>query len=359
MHNLYNTDIPLDPIILTELALLLPPCPVTRIRSPWKSEPTLICLSLLGAGSFGKVYHADDLSAIVSPTGYAVKCVDMVRTLSGGGDDSTNKSNPSSTSRNAINPPKYVSILLNEIVIMNQLTCDNVVRYYGCWAEAENSSQLVLDKSRLEKYIQQILQDSSAVASSGSPLSHIFIKMELCHTTLKHYLEKWSHRGDEISILLQIAAGLCYVDNKLFIHRDIKPGNIFCKIEPSGCLTWKLGDFGLAVKISDEGNSGVAGTFTYQSPEMRKHLKYTAKTDLFSLGLVAVEIIHHDRGKFNRFDIFTELRRLEDLERRNYLNRCASGKSHNLIKIINRLLTVSPANRLCSEKLCELLCRVK
>ncbi|OXA61801.1 putative serine/threonine-protein kinase GCN2 [Folsomia candida] len=342
-----------------DLTLLLPPHPATPLRSQWAADTSVVCVSLLGKGSFGKVYQAEDLSAIVSPTGYAIKCIDMIQTIGFSDDDSTNVTNTVlTTTRTNVHLQKYVTLLLNEIQIMDQLTCDHVVRYYGCWAENRESSQLLLNKASLEKFIQGLLDnfgDAVSSATNGSGMSQIFIKMELCYTTLKHYLENWFIIGDEVSILKQVAAGLRYVHEKLFIHRDIKPGNIFCKVGPSGDLTWKIGDFGLAVKCKNGGNIGAAGTHLYQGPELRKHTNYTIKTDSYSLGLVGLEIIHSTRKSFNRFEVFTELRGLGDADRRRFLNVCSAGKFKNLAKIINKLRVVDAESRLCSRELYDLL----
>ncbi|XP_035712641.1 G-type lectin S-receptor-like serine/threonine-protein kinase SD1-13 [Folsomia candida] len=303
---------------------------------PWKTNPSLICLSPLGEGFFGKVYQVEDQSAIVPPTEYAIKCIDMVKKLKSCSPSYTTSGEESSRTRQ-----NCMTTLLNEMQIMDQLSCDHVVRYYGCWAEAEDCSQLLLTKSRLEKYIREVIEhcNSSASYIPSSPLSHIFIRMELCNITLKKYLEVFRWR-DELGIVTQIAAGLLYVHRKGYIHRDIKPGNIFCKVESGGKSTWKVGDFGLTVMSSEVGNSGVAGTYLYQSPEMRNELSYTDRTDLYSLGLVGAEILHGIRKNFNRNDVFAHLRKLGGTERRNYLNSCYAGKYKKLICIINQLLNV-------------------
>ncbi|XP_021959594.2 uncharacterized protein LOC110855496 [Folsomia candida] len=348
-------DIQLSPFIPSDLAsVLLPPLQnILPLPSPWRSDSSLVCYSILGKGSYGAVYRAEDLAAI-SHTEYAIKCVDIIKTLSECDESHTNSTSSSPfPSERSIYLKKYVTTLLNEIEIMDQLTCDHVVRSYGCWAEAENSSQLVLNKPRLERFIRRLIATASASSTQDSPL--IFIKMELCHTNLKTYLEKWSQPGDEVSILRQVAAGLRYVHEKFFIHRDLKPGNIFCKIEPTGSLKWKIGDFGLAVVSKETGNAEVAGTYLYQSPEMRNKLEYKVNTDCYSLGLIGVEVVHEERKSFERFVVFGKLRGLSGVERRNYLNKCCRGRFTTLVKIIDKLLNVDVTKRPCSARLCDML----
>ncbi|XP_021965893.2 LEAF RUST 10 DISEASE-RESISTANCE LOCUS RECEPTOR-LIKE PROTEIN KINASE-like 1.1 isoform X2 [Folsomia candida] len=351
------SDIPLQPIPAVVQHLLPPPHPIIHLTPPWQSNPSLTCISLLGEGFFGKVYQVEDQAAIVPPTRYAIKCVDMAKTLrSCSGPSNTSSATSSTTFPGTISLQNSMNLLLNEMQIMDQLSSDHVVRYYGCWAEAEDCSQLVLTKSRLEEYIHELIEDSnnSATSTQNSPLSHIFIRMELCHSTLKHYLQAYPEQGgDEISIVQQVATGLLYVHSKGYIHRDIKPGNIFFKVESSsGKLTWKIGDFGLAVMSRDEGNVGAAGTYLYQSPEMRERLRYTDKTDLYSLGLVWVEILSRD---LDRSAVFVHLRNFSGIERRKYLNNCCRGKFKKVVKIVDQLLIADPESRICSDKLCNLL----
>ncbi|OXA64342.1 putative serine/threonine-protein kinase GCN2 [Folsomia candida] len=221
------SNIPLQPI-LPELQTLHPLSPpIIHLTPPWKSNPSLICLFVLGEGSFGKVYKFEDKVAIGRSTGYAIKCIDMAKTLRSCSGPSGISSTKSAISTRNTSLQNSMNILLNEMQIMDQLSSDHVVRYYGCWAEAEDCTQLVLTQSRLEEYINELIADSnnSMTSTQSSPLSHIFIRMELCHTTLKHYLQAYPEHGeDEISIVQQVATGLLYV-HTVFVHEKLVMGD--------------------------------------------------------------------------------------------------------------------------------------
>jgi eukaryotic-like serine/threonine-protein kinase len=84
------------------------------------------------------------------------------------------------------------------------------------------------------------------------------------------------------------------------IHRDLKPDNIFIAQEDEGRIA-KVLDFGLA-KIARGGDGSgedtgmttpgaVLGTFGYMSPEQLSGEHVDERTDLFSLGVIAVEMI--------------------------------------------------------------------
>jgi len=91
--------------------------------------------------------------------------------------------------------------------------------------------------------------------------------------------------------LSQIASALQHAHNHGIVHRDLKPTNLF--FGEDGRLV--LGDFGIARDTHDcEGTDPgrAVGTFAYMSPEqICADRKITGKSDLYSLGCVAYEML--------------------------------------------------------------------
>ncbi|KAK2368168.1 putative leucine-rich repeat receptor serine/threonine-protein kinase [Trifolium repens] len=105
----------------------------------------------------------------------------------------------------------------------------------------------------------------------------------------------WSTRK---TICVGIARGLAYLheESRLkVVHRDIKATNVLLDTN----LDPKISDFGLA-KLDEEDNTHIstriAGTYGYMAPEYAMHGYLTDKADVYSFGIVALEIVS---GKSN------------------------------------------------------------
>lgn len=114
-----------------------------------------------------------------------------------------------------------------------------------------------------------------------------FLHRELSHEC--DILLSWVQRFNIVVGLASVLAYLHQECEQRVIHRDIKTANILL----DGNLNPRLGDFGLA-KLMDHDMSPVstltAGTMGYLAPEYLQYGKATDKTDVFSFGVVVLEV---------------------------------------------------------------------
>uniref|UniRef100_M4DAZ9 Uncharacterized protein n=1 Tax=Brassica campestris TaxID=3711 RepID=M4DAZ9_BRACM len=113
----------------------------------------------------------------------------------------------------------------------------------------------------------------------------------------------WSQR---YNIIEGIARGILYLhqDSQLtIIHRDLKASNILLDAN----MNPKISDFGLSTIFATEQTRGntrrIAGTYGYMSPEYAMHGQYSMKSDIYSFGVLVLEIISGKKnGSVYRMD---------------------------------------------------------
>jgi serine/threonine protein kinase len=121
----------------------------------------------------------------------------------------------------------------------------------------------------------------------------VFIIMELVEgETVQNLLEREKILSipRTIDFLIQICSGLDYAHQRGIVHRDIKSANMF--VRNDGLL--KLLDFGLSCPPGTE-NVDFTGSIPYMSPEEIKGEAVDQRTDIYSLGITAYEMVTGQR----------------------------------------------------------------
>jgi len=174
------------------------------------------------------------------------------------------------------NPPKVA------VKILDESLCDESKYIKRFHREAYISSKLINHPNIVKIY------------GYGSTENIHYILMEYVDGKDLGYYIKMKKRfsiNGVLSILLMVCSSLGLAHRKKIIHRDIKPQNIIL----DGNNNIKVTDFGIAkvygmsnITLKDE---NVMGTAFYMAPEQIKGINIDARTDIYSLGIVAYELL--------------------------------------------------------------------
>ncbi|XP_024161562.2 L-type lectin-domain containing receptor kinase IX.1 [Rosa chinensis] len=153
-------------------------------------------------------------------------------------------------------------VSINEVKIISRLIHRNLVQFIG-WCHEQGECLLVY-----------------AYMPNTSLDTHLFGN----RTTLQ-----WDNR---YKIALGLASALHYLHEDAehcVLHRDIKPANVLLNDD----FSTKLGDFGIAKLVDARLRSQttkLVGTFGYMAPEYATEGRASKESDMYSFGVVALEI---------------------------------------------------------------------
>ncbi|KAM6352358.1 eukaryotic translation initiation factor 2-alpha kinase 1 isoform 2-T2 [Alca torda] len=165
----------------------------------------------------------------------------------------------------------------------------------------------------------------------------LHIQMQLCEISLWDWIvdrnKRCNERTEETSslyhlvdvrwtmkIFQELLEGVCYIHSVGVMHRDIKPRNIFLYGSDHRV---KIGDFGLACKdllwddadqwFKTERINGLThtwgvGTCLYASPEQLQGSHYDFKSDMYSMGVILLELFQPFGTEMERTEVLTQLR---------------------------------------------------
>lgn len=151
------------------------------------------------------------------------------------------------------------------------------------------------------------------------------------------------------AIMGEVAAALQLAHDRGITHRDLKPGNIVVHRYESGERVYKVIDFGLAAMkaASDETRltdpALFLGTLAYAAPEQIRGDPVTPATDIYSMGVIAYEMLTGTRpfDAGNRVTLINQMLTVRPVSPATH----RSGLSAAVDQAVMRALAKEPAER--------------
>jgi len=153
---------------------------------------------------------------------------------------------------------------------------------------------------------------------------------------------------DKLKIMLGIAFGLEYAHKAGVMHRDIKPANVRVLDNQSV----KIMDFGIAKSVDASGDitmTGITvGSSSYMSPEQIGGDTIDFRTDIFSFGILAYELLSYEKPfrNENLFQLLEQIVKEDPVP----LSEVAPELPRALVDVVEKAMAKQPEDRFASAK---------
>jgi class 3 adenylate cyclase len=198
-------------------------------------------------------------------------------------------------------------LLIEGYRILRQIGAGGMASVFLAQSQEDGPPQVLkimpLDSFCGDDGLQRFIQEYALLAQVDNPhvarihrqdfsAGHAYIAMEYFPGgDLRARIAKGITPQEAIGYVRQTAQGLEAIHAQGIVHRDLKPDNLMLRHDG----TLALADFGVAKQVSmlimNTGHGDIVGTPSYLSPEQARGERVDARCDLYSLGVLAYELL--------------------------------------------------------------------
>ncbi|KAL2053318.1 hypothetical protein ABVK25_006311 [Lepraria finkii] len=209
----------------------------------------------IGQGASGSVYVAKIQESAISPVAKRIY------------KSYGSKSQVAIKQMDLRNQPRK-ELIVNEIIVMKESSHPNIVNFLDSFLQEGNNELWVVMEFMEGGALTDVIDNNPHVTEAQIST--------ICNETCK---------------------GLAHLHSQNIIHRDIKSDNVL--LDARGNV--KITDFGFCAKLTDQKSkrATMVGTPYWMAPEVVKQKEYGSKVDMWSLGIMAIEMIESEPPYLN------------------------------------------------------------